>query len=165
MIHRGALPPWRTIPVTCRAPARLGCAAPASPAPDRVQRRVSSRGIQIIGQRVQVGFRYAGTTVTIEVEDTVRRVLNQHDHVLTVVPRTSRKEVTRERPTGTPTTPRPRKCHPSDEAKSVQHQVGLGTAARSGQPVSGHGTRLTLASHRMLDKILALSGGSGSCRW
>jgi hypothetical protein len=62
----------------------------------RVQRRVSSRGgIQVAGQRVQVGFRHAGATVTIEVEDTVLRILDQHDEVLTVVPRTSRKEVTR----------------------------------------------------------------------
>ena|SRR5215211_1940445 len=37
----------------------------------------------------------AGATVTIEVEDTVLRVLDEHDQVLTVVPRTSRKEVTR----------------------------------------------------------------------
>jgi hypothetical protein len=61
-----------------------------------VQRRVSSRGgIQVVGQRVQVGFRHAGATVTIEVDDTVLRVLDHHDDILTVVPRTSRKEVTR----------------------------------------------------------------------
>jgi hypothetical protein len=62
----------------------------------RVQRRVSCRGgIPIVGQRVQVGFRHAGATVTVEVDDTVLRVLDQHDEILTVVPRTSRKEVTR----------------------------------------------------------------------
>jgi len=61
-----------------------------------VQRRVSSRGgIQVVGQRVQVGFRHAGATVTIEVDDTVLRVLDQHDEIITVVPRSSRKEVTR----------------------------------------------------------------------
>jgi transposase InsO family protein len=95
---------WRTLPVTL-APdqrARLRGARIAGPppalatAPVRVQRRVSCRGgIQVIGQRVQVGFRYAGATVTIEVDDTVLRVLDQHDDVLTVVPRSSRKEVTR----------------------------------------------------------------------
>jgi hypothetical protein len=57
---------------------------------------VSCRGgIQVIGQRVHVGFHHAGTTVTIEVEDTMLRVLDQHDQVFTVVPRTSRKEVSR----------------------------------------------------------------------
>jgi len=57
---------------------------------------VSSRGgIQVVGQRVHVVFRHAGATVTIEVEDTVLRGLDQHDDILTVVPRTSRKEVSR----------------------------------------------------------------------
>jgi hypothetical protein len=102
VIVDGAL--WRTLtftlPATDRARLRGGRLAgpPPTPAdtPIRVQRRVSSRGgIQIIGQRVQVGFHHAGATVTIEIEDTMLRVLDQHDQVLTVVPRTSRKEVTR----------------------------------------------------------------------
>ena len=42
-----------------------------------------------------MGFRHAGATVTIEVDDTVLWVLDQHDDILTVVPRTSRKEVSR----------------------------------------------------------------------
>ena len=95
---------WRSLPVTLTPDqrARLRGARIAGPppaladAPVRVQRRVSSRGgIQVIGQRVQVGFRHAGTTVTIEVDDTVLRVLDQHDNILTVVARTSRKEVSR----------------------------------------------------------------------
>jgi hypothetical protein len=95
---------WRTIAFTLPAPerARLRGARIAGPPPAlaatpvRVQRRVSSRGgIQVVGQRVQVGFRYAGATVTIEVEDTVLRVLDQHDEVLAVIARTTRKEVTR----------------------------------------------------------------------
>jgi hypothetical protein len=95
---------WRTVPFalppTARARlqgARLAGPPPApAAAPIRVQRRVSSRGgIQVIGQRVTVGFHHAGATVTIEVEDTMLRVLDEHDQVLTVVPRTSRKEVTR----------------------------------------------------------------------
>jgi hypothetical protein len=72
---------------------RTDGARPAGPppvpadTPISVQRRVSSRGgIQVIGQRVQVGFRHAGSTVTIEVEDTMLRVLDQYDHVRTVVP-------------------------------------------------------------------------------
>jgi hypothetical protein len=102
VIGDGAL--WRTLPFTLppTARARLQGARIAGPPPPpaadriRVQRRVSSRGgIQVIGQRVTVGFHHAGATVTIEVEDTVLRVLDQHDQVLTVVPRTSRKEVTR----------------------------------------------------------------------
>jgi transposase InsO family protein len=95
---------WRTLPFTLapdqRARLRGGRIAGPPPAladaPVRVQRRVSCRGgIQVIGQRVQVGFRHAGTTVTIEVDDTVLRVLDQHDNILTVVARTSRKEVSR----------------------------------------------------------------------
>jgi transposase InsO family protein len=95
---------WRTIAFTLPATerARLRGARIAGPppalaaAPVRVQRRVSSRGgIQVVGQRVQVGFRYAGATVTIEVEDTMLRVLDQHDEVLAVIARTTRKEVTR----------------------------------------------------------------------
>jgi len=40
-----------------------------------VQRTVSCRGdTQIVGQRVQVGLRYAGQIVTIEVDDITLRV-------------------------------------------------------------------------------------------
>lgn len=97
---------WRTIPFTLpptdRARLRGARIAgpPPAPAPAdtpiRVQRRVSSRGgIQVVGQRVHVGFHHAGQTVTIEVEDTVLRVLDAHDQILTAVARTSRNEVTR----------------------------------------------------------------------
>ena len=95
---------WRTVAFTLPPAdrARLrGARIPGPPpasatTPVRVQRRVSSRGgIQVAWQRVQVGFRHAGATVTIEVDDTVLRVLDQHDGILAVVPRTTRKEVTR----------------------------------------------------------------------
>jgi transposase InsO family protein len=95
---------WRTLPFTLppdqRARlrgARIAGPPPALPdTPVRVQRRVSCRGgIQVVGQRVQVGFRHAGATVTVEVDDTVLRILDQHDNVITVVARTTRKEVTR----------------------------------------------------------------------
>jgi hypothetical protein len=77
--------------------ARIAGPPPALPdTPVRVHRRVSSRGgIQVVGQRVQVGFRHAGATITIEVDDTVLRVLDQHDEIITVVARTTRKEVSR----------------------------------------------------------------------
>jgi transposase InsO family protein len=117
---------WRTIafalPPTDRARLR-GARLPGPPpapadTPIRVQRRVSSRGgIQVVGQRVHVGFHHAGATVTIDLEDTMLRVLDQHDQVLTVVPRTSRKEVSRYKAYGHTQPARPRKCHPSDEAK------------------------------------------------
>jgi hypothetical protein len=49
--------------------------------PARVQRTVSCRGgTQIIGQRVQVGLRYAGQIVTIEIDETTLRV---YDHATT----------------------------------------------------------------------------------
>jgi transposase InsO family protein len=95
---------WRTLPFTL-APterARLrgariaGPPPPLADAPIRVQRRVSCRGgIQVVGQRVQVGFRHAGATVIVEVDDIVLRVLDEHDEIIAVVARTTRKEVTR----------------------------------------------------------------------
>jgi transposase InsO family protein len=69
--------------------------------PTRVQRTVSCRGgTQIIGQRVQVGLRYAGQIVTIEIDETTLRVYDQRDHLIKHVPRTSRKEVTRHKAYG-----------------------------------------------------------------
>ncbi|HEX8761812.1 MAG TPA: integrase core domain-containing protein, partial [Pseudonocardiaceae bacterium] len=99
----------RTIPLTlCPAQrARLQGARTPGPAPTidqrpaRVQRTVSCRGgTQIIGQRVQVGLRYAGQIVTIEVDDTTLRVYDQHEHLIKNVPRTSRKEVARHKAYG-----------------------------------------------------------------
>jgi hypothetical protein len=66
-----------------------------------VQRTVSCRGgTQIIGQRVQVGLRYAGQTVTIEVDETTLRVYDHRDQLIKNVPRTSRKEVRRHKAYG-----------------------------------------------------------------
>jgi len=117
---------WRTVPFTLAAKdrARIQGARLAGPPPTpadspiRVQRRVSCRGgIQAIGQRVQVGFPHRDTIVTIEVDDTVLRVLDQHDHIIKVVPAPAERRSPATRPTGGRTAPRPRKCHPSDEAK------------------------------------------------
>jgi hypothetical protein len=59
-------------------------------------RRVSCRGgIQVINQRVQVGFGHRNTTVTVEIDETVLRLFNEHDKLIKVVPRTSSKEVSR----------------------------------------------------------------------
>jgi hypothetical protein len=65
--------------------ARLQGARTPGPAPlldqrpAQVQRTVSCRGsIQIIGQRVQAGLRYAGQIVTIEVDDRPRPGLRSH---------------------------------------------------------------------------------------
>jgi hypothetical protein len=52
---------------------------------------------QIIGQRVQVGLRYAGQIVTIEVDEITLRVYDQCDHLIKQIPRTSRKEVRRQK--------------------------------------------------------------------
>ena len=66
-----------------------------------MQRTVSCRcGTHIIGQRVQVGLRYAGQIVTIDVDETTLRVYDQHEHLIKNVPRTSRKEVTRHKAYG-----------------------------------------------------------------
>jgi hypothetical protein len=100
---------WRTIAFTLPAHkrSRLQGARPAGPAPTpptgpvRVQRLVSSRGgIQVVGQRVQVGLPHARTTVTIEVDDTTLRVIGEDETILKVVSRTTDKEVTRHKAYG-----------------------------------------------------------------
>jgi hypothetical protein len=102
VIAAGAL--WRTLPspIPADARGRLRGARLAGPPPNpaerptRVQRRVSCRGgIQVCRQRVQVGFPHAGKTVTVEVNDTCFRILDQHGTMLKVVPRTNTTEVTR----------------------------------------------------------------------
>ena len=37
-------------------------------------------------QRVQVGLRYAGQTVTIELDETTLRIYDQHDHLIEMFP-------------------------------------------------------------------------------
>jgi hypothetical protein len=54
----------------------------------------------MIGQRVQVGLRYAGQIVTIEVDETTLRVYDQRDYLIKTVPRTSRREVRRHKAYG-----------------------------------------------------------------
>jgi hypothetical protein len=66
-----------------------------------VQCTVSCRGgTQIIGQRIQVGLRYAGQSVTIEVDATTLRVYDQRNQLIKTVSRTSRKEVHRHKAYG-----------------------------------------------------------------
>jgi hypothetical protein len=99
----------RTIPLTLNPTQRARLQGARTPSraplfdqrPTRVQRTVSCRGgTQIIGQRVQVGLRYAGQIVTIEVDETTLRVYDQHEHLIKNLPRTSRKEVTRHKAYG-----------------------------------------------------------------
>ena len=65
--------------------------------PARTQRRVSARGdTQLIGQRVPVGLRHAGRIVTIELDEAVLRVYNNHgDTLINQIPRTSSKPLAR----------------------------------------------------------------------
>ena len=100
---------WRTIPLPIPVQARerirgakLAGPPPRPPdGPARVQRRVSERGsIQVCRQRVQVGLPHAGQTVTVDVEETRFRVLDQNETMLTVVPRTNTREVTRHKAYG-----------------------------------------------------------------
>jgi transposase InsO family protein len=95
---------WRTLPspLDPAVRGRLRGARIAGPppvidtGPVRVQRRVSSRGgIQVCRQRVHVGLPHAGKIVTVEVEDERFRILDQHETMLCVVPRTTTEEVTR----------------------------------------------------------------------
>lgn len=67
-----------------------------------IQRRVSSRGgIQVARQRIQVGMSYAGQTVTIDLGDTSLRVVDQHGELITTIPRTSNREISRFKAYGT----------------------------------------------------------------
>jgi hypothetical protein len=64
--------------------------------PLRIQRRVSSRGAtQVAGQRLQVGFAHRHTLVDVVVHETEFHVYDQAGELLVVIPRTSRREVTR----------------------------------------------------------------------
>ena len=85
--------------------ARLAGPLPAPPTgPARVHRKVSSRGgIQVCNQRVQVGMTHARKIVTVEVDQTVFRILDSVGAVLTVVARTNSQEVTRHKAYGTMT--------------------------------------------------------------
>jgi transposase InsO family protein len=103
----GVLARTITLTLTPTQRARLQGARMPGPAPlidqrpARVQRTASCRGgTQIIGQRIQVGLRYAGQIVTIEVDETTLRLYDQHDHLIKTVPRTSRKEVRRHKAYG-----------------------------------------------------------------
>jgi transposase InsO family protein len=100
---------WRTVAFSLsqKKRARLHGARPAGPPPTppsgpvRVQRLVSCRdGIQVIGQRVQVGLPHARKTVTVEVDDTTLRVLDEREKILKVVSRTTTEEVTRHKAYG-----------------------------------------------------------------
>jgi hypothetical protein len=67
-----------------------------------IQRKVSSRGgIQIARQRIQVGFSHAGQIVTVELSDTMLRVIDQHGELITTVPRPSDGEISRFKAYGT----------------------------------------------------------------
>jgi hypothetical protein len=100
---------WKTIP--CSLPPNVrprlrgahtpGPAPAPATAPVRVQRRVSSQGgIQVNNQRVQVGFAHRHTIVTVEIDETVLRLHDEHDKLIKTVPRTSREEVTRHKAYG-----------------------------------------------------------------
>ncbi|MGY4644425.1 transposase InsO family protein [Cellulomonas sp. URHB0016] len=96
---------WRTsafsLPAATRR--RLQGARPAEPNvpllapwPVRVERLVSCRGsIQVLNQRVQVGLPHARKTVTVVVEDTVLRILDEDQRTIKDVPRTGDQEVKR----------------------------------------------------------------------
>lgn len=63
---------------------------------------MSSRGgIQVCNQRVTVGMTHARKIVTIEIDQTVFRILDSAGTVLAVVARTNTEEVTRHKAYGT----------------------------------------------------------------
>jgi hypothetical protein len=97
----GALVKTIPSPVPANALARLqGARAATSPlpaphGPTLVQRRVSSQGgIQVAGQKLQVGKGHAGTTVTVLIHDHHFEILDGPTPIKTI-PRHTTKEVTR----------------------------------------------------------------------
>nr|WP_247659334.1 hypothetical protein [Micromonospora sp. U56] len=88
-------------PLTAAEIATIRDARPAGPPPTpapepvRVERRVSSRGSLVIaGQRIHVGIRHAGATLTVEAADTTFRV-HDGDQLVTEVTRTTAKDIAR----------------------------------------------------------------------
>jgi transposase InsO family protein len=77
--------------------ARLAAAAPAaSPHPITVQRRVSAAGLtQVAGQTLRVGHAHRNTLVDVEAHDGEFHVYDLAGEPLTVIPRTSSKEISR----------------------------------------------------------------------
>lgn len=75
---------WRSLP--CPIPpgqrhklqgVRFAGPEPLPPAALTIQRKVSSRGgVQVARQRIQVGFSHAGETVTIQLGDTILRIID-----------------------------------------------------------------------------------------
>lgn len=107
VIVDGTVVATRPVTLTPRQRSRLQGAHAAGPLPvvdhrpTRVQRRVSTRGsCNVIGQRVQVGLRHAGRIITLEVGDTMLRVFDEHDDLITTVPRISQKAVKRHKAFG-----------------------------------------------------------------
>ena len=76
--------------------ARPAGPAPAPPAdPQRVDRRVSSRGALVIaGQKIHIGIRHAGATLAVEAADTTFRIYEQ-DQLVAEVARTTTKPIAR----------------------------------------------------------------------
>ncbi|MGW9198727.1 IS481 family transposase [Micromonospora chersina] len=88
-------------PLTPAETARIRDARPAGPPPIpasepvRVERRVSCRGSLVVaGQRIHVGIRHAGATLTVEAADTTFRI-HDGDQVIAEVPRTTTKNIAR----------------------------------------------------------------------
>ena len=100
---------WRTLP--CPIPpgqrhklqgVRLAGPEPLPPQAHAVQRKVSSRGgVQVARQRIQVGMTHARETVTIQLGDTILRVIDQHGELITTVPRDGTGEISRFKAYGT----------------------------------------------------------------
>ena len=67
---------------------------------------MSSRGsIQVARQRIQVGLSHAGKTVTIELGETMLRVIDQHGELITTGPRNGTAEISRFKAYGTRRSP------------------------------------------------------------
>lgn len=100
---------WRSLPCPITAEhrhriqgIRIAGSMPQPPRTVQVHRRVSVTGsTQVVNQKIQVGQVHAGQTVTVDIDETTLRVLDLHDELITVVPRTNTAEVRRFKAYGT----------------------------------------------------------------
>jgi hypothetical protein len=101
-------------------------------------RQRSAEESQGPGQRVQVGLRYTGQIVTIEVDEATLRVCDHREHLIKIVPRT-RREVTRHKAYGHTPTAKParhRTHHPKPTASISWTRHEIASAINGYTPAS-----------------------------
>jgi hypothetical protein len=152
-------------PLSPTETGRIRAARPAGPAPApqadplRVDRRVSSRGALVIaGQKIHVGTRHAGVTLTVEAADTTFRIYHG-DQLVTEVTRTTTKPITRFK-ARKPEPPRHAARQPSDVGTRSRSARGRRRQVRRLQ--RQHSMEGEPGCHRDHFATLLIHGGAGA---